>query len=58
MDFLERKQKRTKCYLEQVYKQKQQRCSACNGSGHYDVSSSPKCSNCDGTGIEPKRVNK
>lgn len=33
--------------------QKQQQkhvCVACNGSGRYDVSGSPKCSSCNGTG--------
>lgn len=58
MNFLERKKMRTKFYLEQVYKQKQQLCSACNGSGNYDINNSPKCSNCNGTGKEPKRAYK
>ena len=26
-------------------------CLACNGSGKYDVSGSPKCASCNGTGI-------
>jgi DnaJ-class molecular chaperone len=25
-------------------------CIACNGSGYYDVTGSPKCSSCKGTG--------
>lgn len=58
MTFLERKKMRTKFYLEQIHRQKQQPCSACNGSGHYDVNGSPKCNNCDGTGNEPKRTYK
>ena len=27
---------------------------ACNGSGYYDVKNSPKCSSCNGTGIDNK----
>lgn len=27
-------------------------CIACNGSGHYDIKGSPKCSFCGGTGKE------
>ena len=26
-------------------------CSACNGSGCYDVTNSPPCGNCEGTGV-------
>jgi len=26
------------------------RCTACNGSGHYDNDGSPKCGSCNGTG--------
>lgn len=29
-------------------------CSACGGSGRYDVAGSPKCSACNGTGRQPK----
>lgn len=31
---------------------KQRTCIACNGSGRYDTTGSPKCSSCNGTGIE------
>jgi len=58
MDFLERKQQRTAYYYDHVYKQKQQLCLACNGSGYYDDNGSPKCSSCDGTGVEQKRKQK
>lgn len=29
-----------------------QKCYACSGSGYYDNTGSPKCSACDGTGLE------
>lgn len=37
------------------YKQiaKDQSCIACAGSGYYDDHGSPKCSSCNGTGIDP-----
>lgn len=34
---------------ENIVKKK---CSACNGSGHYDNTGSPECSSCSGTGYE------
>jgi DnaJ-class molecular chaperone len=33
-----------------VPKQKELICSACNGSGKYDNTGSPKCGACNGTG--------
>lgn len=39
--------------LAEMNKQKEkQKCTACNGSGHYDVKNSPKCAACNGTGLE------
>ncbi len=32
------------------------KCTACNGSGHYDSVGSPKCSCCDGAGVENANV--
>jgi len=29
------------------------KCTACSGSGIYDVTGSPKCGWCNGTGLEP-----
>jgi DnaJ-class molecular chaperone len=29
----------------------QEKCVACNGSGRYDNTGSPKCSSCNGTGF-------
>lgn len=29
-----------------------QKCVACNGSGHYDTKGSPPCSACNGTGLK------
>ena len=30
----------------------QQKCTACGGSGRYDVKGSPKCGSCNGTGLK------
>lgn len=30
-------------------------CKACSGSGYYDDNGSPKCSECNGTGLESSR---
>lgn len=30
-------------------------CLACNGSGRYDTTNSPRCASCNGTGQEKKR---
>lgn len=32
------------------------KCFACNGSGRYDNTGSPRCSSCNGTGMETLRV--
>jgi len=50
--FQERKKERTEHYFKYVYGMKLQVCSACNGSGHYDVKGSPPCGACSGTGKE------
>lgn len=36
-------------------KQRNEPCSACGGSGRYDVAGSPKCAACGGTGRQPKK---
>ena len=51
MSFLQRKAERTKHFYANVYRHKQQYCSACSGSGKYDHDGSPECGCCDGTGI-------
>lgn len=48
----ERKKFRTEYFWKYVYKWKLRKCIACNGSGYYDNTSSPKCSACEGTGKE------
>lgn len=50
--FHERKAERTAYYMRFVYRWKQRKCSACNGSGYYDHNGSPQCGACDGTGKE------
>ena len=50
MDFRTRKQIRTERYFSTKYKVKQKTCYACNGTGRYDVSGSPKCQSCKGKG--------
>lgn len=50
--WLERKAARKAYYEQHVYKVKQRKCTACNGSGVYDNTGSPKCGGCDGTGKE------
>ncbi len=59
MNFIERKEQRKKYYQENVQGWKQRPCFACNGSGIYDNTGSPKCSACNGTGKErykPKEI--
>ena len=55
MDFKERKKKRTIHFEKNVKGWKKRDCSACNGSGHYDNTGSPKCGACNGTGKEKFR---
>lgn len=50
--FHERKAARAEHYRRFVHGWKQQRCTACNGSGYYDNTGSPCCGACDGTGKE------
>lgn len=52
-DFRTRKAYRTAYFINFVYKKKLIICSACSGSGYYDISvkgKTPKCSSCAGTG--------
>ena len=46
---------RTYNYYKYEYKMKLQECGCCAGSGYYDDTNSPKCSNCNGTGKEKYR---
>lgn len=49
-DFHERKRERTEAFFLYRYGRRLHRCTACNGSGHYDSHRSPKCDSCNGTG--------
>lgn len=53
--FHERKAERAEHYQRFVHGWKQVKCTACNGSGHYDSNGSPRCGACDGTGKERVR---
>lgn len=57
MTYQQRKADRTQRYFKYVYGWKQRPCSACNGSGRYDNTGSPKCGACDGTGREKYNSN-
>lgn len=50
-DYRLRKLERTRQYKENLGF-KRRRCTAYNGSGRYDVSGSPPCGCCNGTGRE------
>ena len=52
MDFHQRKQARREHYERFVAGWKMRRCGACDGSGRYDNTGSPKCGSCGGTGKE------
>lgn len=52
MTFHERKRQRTEYYEKYVKGWKLGPCTACYGSGHYDVNGSPPCGACNGTGKE------
>ncbi len=59
MTFKERKQKRIEYFEKNIKGWKQRPCIACNGSGYYDNTGSPKCGSCNGTGKEfykPKSI--
>jgi hypothetical protein len=59
-DFKTRKLERKEYYEKFVKGWKQIPCTACNGSGYYDHSGSPKCGGCSGTGkqhVNPKNKN-
>lgn len=51
-DYQDRKQARKEYYERFIQGWKLRKCSACDGSGHYDHNGSPKCQGCDGTGKE------
>lgn len=58
MTFYERKAERKEHYKNNVEGWKLETCGCCSGSGHYDVSGSPECGNCEGTGktrVPPKQ---
>ena len=52
MTFTERKEQRTKHYMDNVFKKKLKDCPACSGNGYYDNTGSPPCESCNGTGKE------
>lgn len=52
MDYKERKEARREHYERFVKGWRLRTCLACNGSGRYDDTGSPKCSSCGGTGKE------
>ena len=57
--FQERKAQRTAHFERFVKGRKQRKCTACNGSGYYDNTGSPRCGSCEGTGKEfysPEKV--
>lgn len=54
--WLERKQERREHYAKYVHGWKLVKCIACNGSGRYDNTGSPKCGCCDGTGKVREKV--
>lgn len=58
MDFKERKAKRKKYYLENVFGWKLIKCAACVGTGYYDAAGLPRCAACDGTGRTRQKPNK
>ena len=58
MTYEERKKERTEYYNNYVKGWKERPCTACNGSGYYDNTGSPKCGACDGTGKEKYKPEK
>lgn len=55
MTWAERKAARIKNYEENVKGWRLATCAACSGSGIYDVTGSPKCGACNGTGRVRRR---
>ncbi len=51
-DFHTRKAERKERYERFVKGWRLRKCSACNGSGRYDSTGSPRCGACNGTGRE------
>lgn len=58
MNYQERKRFRREQYLRWVYGWKLRKCAACNGSGIYDNTGSPKCGACSGSGKERYQARK
>ena len=58
VDFKERKAKRKKYYLENVFGWKLIKYAACSGTGYYDSAGLPICAACDGTGRTRQKPNK
>lgn len=52
LSFRERKKKRTKFYIERIYKNKLIECTACSG---YKYWCGYACGNCEGTGKQRQR---
>lgn len=50
--FQERKKERTEYFFRFIYGMKLRTCSACNGTGRYDNTGSPRCGACGGSGRE------
>lgn len=53
--FHERKAARRDYYLRYIAGWKEQPCTACSGSGHYDHDGASECGGCDGTRVERVR---
>lgn len=56
-DAMNKKMRQAIALGEKIVDEKQDEpCVACYGSGRYDAAGSPKCSACNGTGRQPKRL--
>ncbi|MFA5379382.1 MAG: hypothetical protein WC455_26735 [Dehalococcoidia bacterium] len=59
-EYLKRKRLRCENFATNIKGWKMATCAACDGSGYYDSSNSPKCGACNGTGkvrIKPNPAN-
>lgn len=54
-DYQARKRQRAIAYFRHRFGFRLERCTACNGSGHYDGPGAPRCSACSGAGRTWKR---
>jgi len=52
MNYQDRKKARVEHYNSFVKGWKKRLCTACAGSGYYDIYKSPRCLACNGTGFE------